>query len=142
MTQRPILVIDDEPTIRELVAEALDEAGYAVDTAADGAQALERLRQSPPRAIILDLMMPTVDGEGFVELARREPAFDAIPIVVMTAAYGGRALAEKLGAQACFTKPFELDELVSAIDRLVGGPPPADAEPTDFGQATRARVRE
>ncbi len=121
MTQRPILVVDDEPTIRELVAEALHEAGYAVDTAADGAQALDRLRREVPRAIILDLMMPVLDGPSFVERARREPSFAAIPIVIISAAYDADALAADLGAQACIKKPFDLDVLVSTIDRLVGG---------------------
>jgi DNA-binding response OmpR family regulator len=124
LTKR-ILVVDDEPTIRELVADALREAGYHIDTAANGADALQLMLRHAPHAIVLDLMMPTLDGNGFVELKRLNPRFATIPILMVTAAYGAYDAAERLGASACLTKPFELDELVGAIDRLVGG----DARP-------------
>ena len=65
-------MIDDEQTIRLLVAEALFEAGYAVDVAANGAEALERMRLAIPDAVILDVMMPRLDGYGFVEQVRRK----------------------------------------------------------------------
>ena len=112
-------MIDDEQTIRLLVAEALFEAGYAVDVAANGAEALERMRLAIPDAVILDVMMPRLDGYGFVEQVRRDQAFDAVPIVVVTAAYSGLLIAEQLGAQECLTKPFELDALLAAVDRAV-----------------------
>jgi two-component system OmpR family response regulator len=122
-----ILVVDDEPTIRELVADALREAGYDVDTAANGADALQRMRRHAPDAIVLDLMMPTLDGHGFVELMRLNPRFAAIPVLVVTATYAAYEAAERLGASACLTKPFELDELVSAVARLVGDALPGHA---------------
>jgi CheY-like chemotaxis protein len=115
-----ILVVDDEPTIRELVADALREAGYQIDLAANGAEALRLMQGHAPHAIVLDLMMPLLDGNGFVELKRLNPRFAAIPVLMVTAAYGALDAAERLGADACLTKPFELDELVSAVDRLVG----------------------
>src|SRR5258708_25967704 len=84
-----------------------------------------------PHAIVLDLMMPLLDGRGFVELKRLNPHFAAIPILMVTAAYGAFDAAARLGGDACLTKPFELDELVSAVDRLVGaGQPDRAAAPT------------
>jgi two-component system, chemotaxis family, chemotaxis protein CheY len=126
-----VLVVDDESTIREIIAEALQEAGYDVDTAAHGAEALELIHRSPPEAIILDLMMPRLDGIGFVDLMRLNPQFASVPIVLVTAAYGAIQMAERIGARACITKPFELDELVEAVRRIISEPPrpPVDEQP-------------
>jgi two-component system, OmpR family, response regulator len=123
LTKR-ILVVDDEPTIRDLVSDALREAGYQVDAAANGAEALRIMRRRVPHAIVLDLMMPRLDATGFVEMQRLNPRLAGIPILVVTAAYGAHEAAERLGADACLTKPFELDDLVNAIDRLVGNARP------------------
>src|SRR5713101_1741994 len=114
-----VLVVDDEPTIRELIAEVLREWGYRVETAANGADALQLMRRHLPQAIVLDLMMPQLDASRFVELKRLIPRFDPIPILLVTAAFGAAEAAERLGAQACLTKPFELDELVTIVNRLV-----------------------
>ncbi len=94
-----ILVVDDEPMIRELVADALREFGYHVETAANGAEALEVMRQAVPHAIVLDLMMPRLDGSGFVELLRLNPTIAAVPVLLVTAAYGAQETAERIGAQ-------------------------------------------
>jgi CheY-like chemotaxis protein len=131
MSMMRVLVVDDEPTIRELVAEALRDAGYRVETAANGAEALDVMRSAPPpRAIVLDLMMPRLDGTSFVELMRLNPRLSSVPIVLVTAAYGGAKAAERIGARAYITKPFELDDLVDAVSRIIGEPysAPADAE--------------
>ena len=118
-----VLVVDDEPTIRELVAEALRDAGYRVETAANGAEALQLMHGAPPpHAIVLDLMMPRLDGTSFVELMRLNPLLSSVPIVLVTAAYGAAKAAERIGARACITKPFELDELVDAVTTVIGEP--------------------
>ena len=126
-----VLVVDDEPTIRELVAEALRDSGYWVDTAAHGAEALQLMHGGPPpHAIVLDLMMPRLDGTGFVELMRLNPRLASVPVVLVTAAYGAAEAAERIGARACVSKPFELDHLVEAVGMIVGesrlGPPEAE----------------
>src|SRR5579859_6587682 len=113
-----ILVVDDEPTIRELIADFLRETGYQVDTAANGAEALQHMYQHVPHAIVLDLMMPRLDASGFVELKRLNPRFAEVPVVLMTAAFGAHDTAQRLGTHACLTKPFELDELAEMIGRL------------------------
>ena len=117
-----VLVIDDEPTICELIADTLRESGYGVDTAPNGADALEQMRRHVPQAIVLDLMMPRLDAKGFVARMRLDPSFASIPILIVTAAYGAHDAAERLGARACLTKPFELDELVDRIGRLLDEP--------------------
>ena len=120
-----MLVVDDEPTIRELAADALREAGYDVAVAANGAEALGLMQHRIPNAVVLDLMMPRVDGGSLVELARADPRLARVPIVVLTAAYGAEDMAERLGARICLTKPFELDALVDAVDRAVDDEPVA-----------------
>jgi|SRR5919199_1106738 CheY-like chemotaxis protein len=128
---RHVLVVDDEPTLRELVAEALREAGYHVDTAANGLEALQLMHHEPsPHAIVLDLMMPRLDGRSFVELMRLNPRLAAVPIVLVTAAYGAAQAAARIGARACITKPFELDELVDTVASVIGEPPRAPADVT------------
>jgi CheY-like chemotaxis protein len=120
-----ILIVDDEPTIRKLVAEALREAGYHVDLAANGAEALHIMRRRLPHAIVLDLMMPQLDGSGFVELMRLNPRFAAVPLVLASAAYDATDAARRMGARACLAKPFEIDVLLQTIAELVGTPSPA-----------------
>jgi CheY-like chemotaxis protein len=126
-----VLVVDDESTIRELVADALREFGYAVETAANGAEALESMRQAVPHAIVLDLMMPRLDGTGFVELLRLNPLIASVPVLLVTAAYGAQETAERIGAQACLTKPFELDRLIALVGQLTGAPPPLSLQLTN-----------
>src|ERR1700687_2449416 len=96
-----VLVVDDEPTIRELIADILREWGYHVDTAANGAEALPLLRRQLPHAIVLDLMMPQLDATGFVELKRLDPRLDAIPILLVTAAFSAGEAAERYPATGC-----------------------------------------
>jgi CheY-like chemotaxis protein len=127
LTEYYVLVVDDEATIRDLIAEALCEAGYRVETAANGVEAFGIMQRELPRAIVLDLMMPQLDAEGFVELTRLNPQFASIPILVVTAAYAALDAAERLGARACLTKPFELDTLVETVGKIVGEPLPLGA---------------
>jgi two-component system, OmpR family, response regulator len=117
-----VLVVDDEPMIRQLVADFLVEAGFVTDVAANGSEALRVIGRHKPDAIVLDLMMPLLDATGFVELLRLNPRLTGIPIIVMTAAYAAAEEAARLGAQACITKPFELEELVETIGRFIGVP--------------------
>ena len=114
-----ILVVDDEKTIRLLIADTLIEFGYDVRTAYNGAEALDVMRRWLPDAIVLDLMMPRLDGSGFSEMLRRNLRFAAVPVLLVTATYGAREAAERIGAAAYLTKPFELDTLLEMIDQLV-----------------------
>jgi two-component system chemotaxis response regulator CheY len=117
-----VLVVDDEPTIRELVAEALHESGFEVESAPNGVAALSVMHRWVPDVVVLDLMMPRLDGSGFGELMRLNPRFAGIPVLLVTAAYGAREAAARVGARAWLSKPFELDQLVAEVTRLAGEP--------------------
>ena len=83
-----VLVVDDEATIRELVADALRDADYEVKTSANGILAWQTLATWTPDLILLDLMMPKLDARGFVQLLRSDPRFPRTPVLLVTAAYG------------------------------------------------------
>jgi len=121
-TQVRVLVVDDEPTIRELIADALREAGYEVQTASNGIEGFEVLHRWLPDAIVLDLMMPRLDGTGFVELLRLNPSYATLPVVLVTAAYAPHEAGKRVGASAVLQKPFELDHLVETVRELAGSP--------------------
>lgn len=121
-TSRPaarplILVIDDEAMVRDTVAEFLDDEGFNVLAAADGAEALALLGRSAirPALILLDLAMPNVDGWGFRELQTRDPALASIPVIVVTAAAGD---ADMPGVTV-LGKPLRLPELSQAIAQVL-----------------------
>jgi DNA-binding response OmpR family regulator len=114
--ERPILVVDDDPTILSAVSEALDLEGFAVVTATNGAEALDVVDRDAPSLVLLDMRMPVLDGWGFMS-AIRERGLD-LTVVVMTAAADARRWGREIGAQGVLAKPFELDELVGAVQRL------------------------
>jgi CheY-like chemotaxis protein len=113
-----VLVADDEPLIRALVAIAFEAEGYAVETAADGAEALEKACHQPPQAIVLDLMMPGMDGWEFLAAWQGQPASQVVPVVVMSAGYR-RDEQPPLNVQGFLMKPFDIDRLVATVTGLV-----------------------
>ena len=123
MPDAPILVVDDDPSIRTTVSDVLDMEGYRVVTAANGAEALERVEQNEPALVLLDMRMPVMDGWAFARaIASRGMK---LRILVMTAADNARAWAEEIGADGYVAKPFDLGELIAAIERLTPGEPAA-----------------
>ncbi|MBI3415366.1 MAG: response regulator transcription factor [Verrucomicrobia bacterium] len=112
-----ILVVDDEPDAIELIRFNLNAAGYEVITAEDGEEALKRARATAPDLILLDIMLPEVDGLEVCKILRRDPATSAIPIIMLTAkaAEIDRVLGLELGADDYVTKPFSPRELVLRI---------------------------
>ncbi len=122
MTTKPrILVVDDEPDAVELVEFNLKSNGYDVSTAADGEEALEKARSLIPDLIILDLMLPEVDGMEVCKILRRDQRTRGIPIIMLTAkaAEIDRVLGLELGADDYVTKPFSPRELVLRVKRLL-----------------------
>jgi CheY-like chemotaxis protein len=108
-----ILVVDDERDIRSTVAEMLELEGYAVDEAANGADALDAVDRRTPDVILLDMRMPVLDGWGFAaELRNRGKR---IPIVVMTAARDAARWADEIAANGALAKPFAFDELLRVV---------------------------
>jgi CheY-like chemotaxis protein len=114
-----ILVVDDDNIIRETVAEALELDGFDVETARNGAEALDLVRERPPSGIVLDLMMPIMTGWQFLERCRAKQLCEGVPVVVMSAYSNLPAEAGKLGVKGCIAKPFDLDVLLGAIGRAV-----------------------
>jgi len=116
-----ILVVDDEPDAVELVQFNLKGAGYDVVTAADGTEALKKARTFSPDLIVLDLMIPDVDGLEVCKILRRDSATAAIPIIMLTAKAGeiDRVLGLELGADDYVTKPFSPRELVLRVKSLL-----------------------
>src|SRR4051794_31591792 len=101
-----VLVVDDDPAIRGLVADALRGHGYVVDVAAHGREALEAMRARRPATVVLDLMMPVMDGFAFMEACHREQLCKDVPIVVISAVQDVLARVRKTPVQACMAKPF------------------------------------
>jgi CheY-like chemotaxis protein len=123
MTPRRILVVDDEPIIRETLAELLAEAGHDVTAAADGAAALARLEAGlEPDVVLLDLMMPVMNGW---ELRRRmlaDPRLAAIPVIIFSGAPDGRREADQLRVAAFAAKPVRTRDLLALIERVTTAP--------------------
>lgn len=115
---RTVLVVEDEPTVRETLAEALIEDGLRVTTAADGPQGLERFRADKPDLVILDLMLPGMSG---IEVCRIIRAESSVPILMLTARDSelDKVLGLELGADDYVTKPFSLRELQARIRALL-----------------------
>jgi len=115
---RTILVVDDEPTLRETLAEALDADGFRVLTAADGREALSRFREHQPDLVVLDLMLPELSG---IEVCRIIRAESGVPIVMLTAKTSelDKVVGLELGADDYVTKPFSLRELTARIRALL-----------------------
>ena len=110
-----ILVVDDDPDIRQTLTEILVDEGYAALTAGDGVEALSLLRSDrPPALVVLDLTMPVMDGFEFLAEQRRDAAVAGIPVVVITA--GVKRRSEDLGVAAVLAKPFSVAELLSNIE--------------------------
>ena len=131
-TGSKILVVEDEPDIRELVRYNLEQEGFRVVEAADGERALEIVRKEKPALLILDLMLPGMDGLRLCRMLRERPETAGLPIVMLTAraAEIDRVLGLEMGADDYVTKPFSPRELVARVRavlrraHVVTAPPP------------------
>jgi phosphate regulon transcriptional regulator PhoB len=125
-----ILIVDDEPDALELIQYNLKAAGYDVVTAADGEEALKKARVAQPALIILDVMLPEVDGLEVCKTLRREPATATVPVIMLTAkaAEIDRVLGLELGADDYVTKPFSPRELVLRVKALLRRRTPTEPE--------------
>jgi CheY-like chemotaxis protein len=117
-----ILVVEDEPENRLLIGMILTTEGYQVIPAVDGADALARLASEPPDLILLDLMMPQMNGFEVLERLRADPMTAPVPVIVLTALAQERDIARAVssGAQGYVIKPFEPDELLKRIRQAIG----------------------
>ena len=124
-----VLVVDDDPLIGQFLVDVLDGKGFTVTVARNGKEGLEAARQQRPDLILLDVMMPELNGFQVCEALRRDPALEATPVVMLTAMENQKLneLAFEAGAEVCMTKPFQPDRLINiinlAIDNAARKPP-------------------
>jgi two-component system phosphate regulon response regulator PhoB len=117
MSQATILVVEDDPAVREFLADALSDQGYRVLQARDGAEAIQALDEKPPDTdfslVLLDMMLPVVDGLGVLNHLATQGAVP--PVVAMSASSRQLAAAQSTGAQATIAKPFDLYRLLDVV---------------------------
>jgi CheY-like chemotaxis protein len=131
-----ILVVDDDVDIRETLLELLEGEGYSARGAANGQEALNQLRQGPASVILLDLMMPVMDGFEFRKQQLAEPVLRDIPVIVVSAGGNCERSARELGAYRCMRKPLDVSKLLESI-RAARALPAAAQSPSAMG----ARIR-
>ena len=115
MKEGRVLVVDDEPMLRETLGNMLSDEGYVVDLAVDGEDALDRVHQVRPDAILLDLMMPGMNGRQFLQALRDEPAYADVPVLIMTAVHGLEVNLANVGASELVEKPFDVEDLLNKV---------------------------
>jgi CheY-like chemotaxis protein len=111
----PVLIVEDDPDSRNMLAALLGLHGYRTVTAANGLEALELARRERPVVILLDLMMPVMDGQTFRREQLSDATLAAIPVVVLSAHAQTAELSRELGVATHLLKPFDLDQLLRAI---------------------------
>lgn len=116
-----VLVVDDSEVLRKIVSFNLTREGYSVDEAKDGKEALEKLQQIKPDLVILDIMMPYVDGFEVLRRMRKDPELANIPVIMLTAKGGedDPKTALELGANGFLTKPFSPIKLLEEVRRVI-----------------------
>src|SRR5215813_9187156 len=118
-----ILVVEDDVDVARLLTEVLEAEGYRTATAANGCEALDHLRQNGhPDLILLDMMMPVMDGWKFREEQRKLPALASIPVVIVTADGNARGKAASIQAAGYVAKPIRLKSLLDEVERVCGSP--------------------
>ena len=120
-TDEHILVVDDDPALQDALKDALEDAGFSVSLAGNGIEAISALRQGlRPVAVLLDYMMPMMDGSSFAAEVAKDPSLRALPIILLTADARAKEKAEKLGLKSYLRKPVKIDQLLSVITQARG----------------------
>jgi CheY-like chemotaxis protein len=117
---KTVLVVDDEPVLRTIVREILHEEGYAVIEAADGRVMLEMMAKERPDLVLMDVMMPGIDGREAYRQLRSRPEHRDVPVVMMSA--GVRPIKLDPSIAGFMAKPFDISQLVELVVRLIGHP--------------------
>lgn len=119
-----VLVVDDEPDLIRILEFGLRAAGYQVDIAADGQEGLKKARDLRPDIILLDLMLPKLDGYKVCRLLKFDERYRQIPIIILSARTqeGDQTLAKEMGANRFITKPYEFSEILAHIEALLKTP--------------------
>lgn len=128
---RKVLVVDDEKVILSLLESTLSRAGYEVTTADDGIEAMEKLREDVPDFIVLDIVMPVMDGYEMLAQLQSDPRYKDIPVIILTARAQEADMVKgwRSGVAGYITKPINVDHFVTMLKRLEqfmdNGTPPA-----------------
>jgi CheY-like chemotaxis protein len=119
-----ILVVDDEPLLRTILKDALEEAGYAVVLAENGRAAIDRARTDRPDCIVMDIIMPELDGFDACTAMKADPALGAIPVFLTSATKDLRVVdrAEQVGAAGILPKPVPVEELLQTVALALSPP--------------------
>jgi DNA-binding response OmpR family regulator len=123
MPDASVLVVDDDPVIRRMLQLSYESEGFRVTTAADGVEGLEALRTSPPDVLILDIMMPKLDGMKVMDELKADERLRSIPVILLSAKATSLDidLGMKAGAADYVTKPFDPIELVARTKSVLTG---------------------
>lgn len=117
-----IMSVDDSPSVRQLVSMTLENAGYLVTTAADGKEALDKLRASPVDLVVTDLNMPHLDGISLTRQLRELPDYRFVPIVLLTteSQEDMKLKGKAAGATGWIVKPFQPEQLLAVVKKVLG----------------------
>lgn len=117
---KKILIVEDEVDLANALKMRFESAGYSVDTAIDGQEALQKVRDNPPHLIILDLMLPKIDGYKVSRILKFDEKYKDIPIIMLTAKAQekDKELGLQVGASAYIVKPFDSKDLVDKVKEL------------------------
>jgi len=120
-SKRTIMMVDDNPDIVDILRNLLEENGFKVTCAYSGLELFASLKVQRPDLILLDIMMPQMDGLEVLRRLKGAPKTSSIPIIMITVKDEDKLAAHKLGADDYITKPFDIDKLVTAINHLLSG---------------------
>ena len=119
MTKKIVLIAEDEFSVAEILAAVLGDAGYRVETAINGRQALERLKEIRPNVILVDYMMPVMDGAALLQAVRADEMLSDIPVVIMSSLPESAIAEECRGYDAFLRKPFKLAIVTDMVAQIV-----------------------
>jgi two-component system response regulator MprA len=112
-----VMLVEDDPSVRESMAQVIELGDYGVITAEDGLDAMEKLKACKPDLIILDLMMPGMDGETFVREAHQRPDLKKIPILIISASDDLAGVAKRINVDGFINKPIDIDDFLETVAR-------------------------
>jgi DNA-binding response OmpR family regulator len=119
---KTIVIVDDEFGLADVLTATLSDIGFGVFSATNGKQGLEVMAEHPPDLVILDYMMPLLDGAGVLKAMRADPQLAAVPVIMISAVPESVARARCQGYAAFLRKPFDFETLLSAVQRVTAGP--------------------
>jgi two-component system alkaline phosphatase synthesis response regulator PhoP len=120
-TKRRVLIVDDEPSIAKILRKQMEVAGFEVQVAVDGQEGLNKVKEWKPELVILDVMLPKMNGHEVCAAVKGDDAVKQIPIIMLTAKAQRQDQDEALkhGAEGYLTKPFQLEELLAKVNALL-----------------------